>query len=117
MAATLTSKSSRRLYTLLEAVEEKRRYAIELQGDALRSLPSAFGYRSAKAFLWAFKEANGLTPKRAKTSPNKLEALIRLTKAGRSRDEIAAALGIAPQTVSNLRYKLSLARPHRRAKT
>jgi DNA-binding NarL/FixJ family response regulator len=112
---TRLPKQSRALNDLLESLDATRRQIADLQGDALRSLPAAFGYRSAKAFLWAFKAATGLTPKRAKISPDKLDRLLRLTKDGHTRDQIGKALGIAPQTVSNIRYKLRISRRYRQA--
>jgi DNA-binding CsgD family transcriptional regulator len=80
----------------------------DIEHEVLRSLPRALGYESAADFLWSFRTANGIRSGRTILSPRKMKILIRRTIAGHGRREIAADLGISPQTVSNLRVKLGL---------
>lgn len=80
----------------------------DVEHQVLRLLPQALGYESPADFLWAFRTANGLRSGRTILSPRKMKTLIRRTIAGHGRREIAADLGISPQTVSNLRVKLGL---------
>lgn len=80
----------------------------EVEPELLRMLPVTFGYTSAVDFLWAFRSANGLRTRKTILTPRKVQALIKRTLAGEGRHEIAAALGVSPQTVSNMRVRLGL---------
>ena len=90
------------------AAAEIDRGGPEVETEALNKLPAALGYSSPLDFLWAFRTANGLRTRRTILTPRKVQVLIRRTLAGDSRHEIAATLGISPQTVSNMRVRLGL---------
>lgn len=100
--------SQRAAAALRLAAAELQHGGPETETEILKMLPATFGYTSAVDFLWAFRTASGLRSRKTILTPRKVQALIKRTLAGDDRHAIAAALGVSPQTVSNMRVRLGL---------
>lgn len=74
----------------------------------LKRLPVLLGFPSAADFIQTFRTVHHVKYRRRKMTPAKLQILVRRTAQGIDRHAIAAELGVRPQTVSNIRYKLRL---------
>lgn len=117
----------------LKDIEEARAKLAALEAAAaadldkeLVSLPSRYGFADAKAFLAAFKAANGSSKKprgkkakaaapggskrrqRATITDETRAEVKKLTEAGRTGLEIAKAVGISLPSVQNVKKALGL---------
>lgn len=76
--------------------------------ELLLELPALLGFKTAQHLITALHTAHGLQAKRRILTPDKIDRLIELTAQNSTREAIAAELGCAPQTVSNVRNELGI---------
>jgi hypothetical protein len=75
--------------------------------ECLRTLHLDLGFESAAEFLFTYRAVNGFRNGR-KLSPAAIRTLIARTAQGYTPLEIARELGVAKQTVANLRCRLGI---------